>query len=76
MSILNKTRQQCSTLFPDKHFPVEKGQQAETEKYHTSARKKFFVRVMKHQNKLLREVPVSPLEIWKACLNAYLCDLL
>ena len=33
----------------------------------------FTVRVMEHWNRLPREVAESPMEIFKTCLNAYLC---
>lgn len=36
----------------------------------------FKVRVTGHWNRLLREVAESPVEIFKTCLDAYLCDLL
>ena len=34
------------------------------------------VRVMEHWNSLSREVMGSAMEIFKSCLDAYLCDLL
>ena len=37
----------------------------------------FTVRVMEHWNRLPRQVVESPsMEIFKTCIDAYLCDLL
>lgn len=36
----------------------------------------FTVRVMDHWNRLPREVVDSPVEIFKTCLDTYLCSLL
>ena len=49
----------------------------EHRKFHTNMRKHFFmVRVMEHCNRLPREVVESPsMEIFKTCLDTYLCDL-
>ena len=46
--------------------------------FRTNMRKNFFiVRVMEHCNRLPTEVVESPsLEIFKSCLDAYLCNLL
>ena len=50
----------------------------ECRKFCTNMRRKFFtVRLTEHWNRLPREVVDSPsLEIFKTCLNAYLCSLL
>jgi len=50
----------------------------EHRKFHINMEKNFFtVRVMEHWNRLPREVVESPsMEIFKICLNAYLCYLL
>ena len=46
-------------------------------KFRTNTRKNFFtVRVTEHWNRLPREDVESPLEIFKACLDAYLGNLL
>ena len=44
----------------------------------TNVRRNFFtVRVMEHRNRLPREVVnFLPLEIFKTCLDTYLCSLL
>ena len=53
------------------------GQKMEHRKFRTNTRKNFFmVRVMEHWNRLPREVVESPLEIFKAHLDAYLSNLL
>ena len=54
------------------------GHKLEHRKFHTNVRRNFFtVRVMEHWNSLPREVVDSPsLEIFKTCLDAYLCSLL
>lgn len=50
----------------------------ERRKFCTNIWKNFFtVRVTEHRNRLPREVVDSPsLEIFRTCLDAYLCDLL
>jgi len=50
----------------------------EHRKFHTSTRRNFFtVKVTEHWNRLPKEVVDSPsLEIFKTCLDAYLCSLL
>jgi len=46
-------------------------------KFHTKVRRNFFmVGMMEHWNRLPRGVVESPLEIFKTCLDAYLCSLL
>ena len=47
-------------------------------KFHNKMLKNFFmVRMTEHWNRLLREVvESSSMELFKACLDAYLCDLL
>ena len=54
------------------------GLKLEHNKFHTNMQKIFFkVRVTEHWNRLPREVMESPpMEILKACLDAYLCYLL
>ena len=54
------------------------GHELEHRKFHTNVRRNFFtVRVMEHWNSLPREVADSPsLEIFKTCLDSYLCSLL
>ena len=45
-------------------------------KFCTNVHKNFFtVRVMEHWNRLPRGVVESSLEIFKTCLDAYLCNL-
>jgi len=46
--------------------------------FHTNMWKNFFtVRVTEHWNRLLRQVVESPpMEIFKTCLDTYLCDAL
>ena len=36
----------------------------------------FAVRVMEHWNRLPRKVVEPPMEIFKTCLDTYLCNLL
>ncbi len=50
----------------------------EHRKFRTNMQRNFFtVRVMEHWNRLPREIEESPfLEIFKTCLDAYLCSLL
>lgn len=49
----------------------------EHRKFHLNMRKSFFiVKVREHWNRLLRKVMESPLEVFKTCLNAFLCNLL
>ena len=46
-------------------------------KFCTNMWKSFFtVRVTEHWNRLPRGVMDSPMEIFKTCLDTYLCDLL
>jgi len=46
-------------------------------KLHTNIWKNFTVRVTEHWTRLPREVVGSPsVEIFKTCLDTYLCDLL
>ena len=54
------------------------GLKLEHRKICNNMQKNFFaVRVMEHWSKLSREVVESPfVEIFKTCLDAYLCDLL
>ena len=54
------------------------GHKMDHKKFCTNMRKNFFtVRVMEYWNRLPREVVESPsLEIFKACLDAYLGNLL
>jgi len=54
------------------------GLKLECRKFHTSMQKSFVtVRVMEHWNRLPREVVESPsMEILKAHLDTYMCDLL
>ena len=53
------------------------GHKLQHRKFRTNVRKNFFmVRMMEHWNRLPRGVVASPsLEIFKSCLDAYLCDL-
>jgi len=50
----------------------------ENRKFQMNMRKKFFtLKVTEHWNRLPREVVESPsLEIFKICLDAFLCNLL
>ncbi|PKU41523.1 hypothetical protein llap_8176 [Limosa lapponica baueri] len=54
------------------------GHKLEYKKFHLNMRRNFFtVRVVKHWNKLPREVVESPsLETFKTCLDKFLCNLL
>ena len=54
------------------------GHKLEHRKFRTNMPRNFFtVRVTEHWNRLPREVVDSPsLEIFKTCLDAYLCSLL
>ena len=54
------------------------GLKLEHRKFHTNMWKNFsMVRVMKHWNRLFREVVESPsMELFKTSLDTYLCDLL
>lgn len=53
------------------------GQKLEHRKFRMNMWKNnFTVRVKVHWNRLPREVMESPLEIFKTCLNAFLCNLL
>ena len=54
------------------------GHKLEHTKSHTNMRRNFYtVRVAEHWNRLPREAVDSPsLEIFKTCLDAYLCSLL
>jgi len=45
-------------------------------KFRASTKKSFFtVRVAEHWCRLLREVVKSPVEIFRTCLDAFLCNL-
>ena len=53
------------------------GHKLECMKFHLNMRKNIFtVRVMEHYNSLSREVVDFPLETFKTCLEAFLCNLL
>ena len=53
------------------------GLKLEHRKFHTNMRELLYGRVTEHWNRLPREAVESPsMEIFKTCLNAYLCDLL
>ena len=54
------------------------GHKRKHRKFHINVHKSFFtVRVKKHWNRLLREAVNSlSLEIFKTCLDAFLCNLL
>jgi len=54
------------------------GRKLEHRKFHTNMGKIFFtVRVTERWNRLPKEIVECPsMEIFKTCLNAYLCDLL
>ena len=53
------------------------GLKLEHRKFHTNTWKIFTVRVTEHWNRLTREDVESPsMEIFKTCLDAYLCNLL
>ena len=52
------------------------GLKLECRKFHTNTQKNFMVRVMEHWNRLPSEVVESPaMEIFKTCLNSFLCNL-
>jgi len=53
------------------------GLKLEHRKFHTIMWKNFLMaREMEHWNGLPREMVESPMEIFKTCLNAHLCNLL
>ena len=53
------------------------GLKLEQRKNHRNTRKKFFtVRVTEHWYRLPRVVEFSSMDIFKTCLDAYLCNLL
>ena len=53
------------------------GLKLEHRKFHTNMWKNFVIeKVTENWNRLPREVVDSPMEIFKTCLGAYLCDLL